>query len=190
MPDEPLSLSIGAPESQTHRAARAALGKATPEAIALADALRARESELSDWLQDPAHRKVLAADPLKSLGQFVPPEVLKAAGVAQRVPPEVVKGLGRLHLQGLAPAQTPAMDLFARVWTFVAASPANLAAFTADIRGTVRNADTTAPQPVVDEVVAAFDKVLGIFELSVVSPAYFTGRVAEGLSVLRSIDLP
>jgi hypothetical protein len=82
------------------------------------------------------------------------------------------------------------MDLFDKVWTFVVASSANLSAFVSDVNGTVRAVDPNAPQPVVDEVIAAFDTVFGIAHLAPISPQYFSNQILTGRSPGALIEHP
>jgi hypothetical protein len=185
-----LRVSIGAPETQAQRATRAVLGEATPDKVALVDVLQAHEKELTAWLQDPANRERLMSDPLAALSEVLPEESLKTIGTPPKIRAELQKQLGSLQLEEFVPSRTPAMDLFDKVWAFVAASPANLAAFNADSNGTVRNADPAAPQEVVDEVITAIDTARGIAHLSPVSPTYFSLRVLSSISPGSLIERP
>jgi hypothetical protein len=184
------SISIGSPETLEERATRAALGDATPEKLALAASLKAHEHQLTDWLQDPANRERLIEDPLAALAEVLPEEILKSVEKPPKMRADVRKRLGTLELKEIAPARTAAMDLFDKVWSFVIASPANLSAFESDVNGTVRGVDPNAPQPVVDEVIAAFDTVFGIAHLAPISPQYFSNQILTGRSTGALIEHP
>jgi hypothetical protein len=191
MPDERRpSISIGSPDTLEERAARAALGDGTPEKLALAEALKAHETQLTDWLQDPANRERLIEDPLAALADVLPEEILKGVERPPKIRADVRRRLGTLELKEVAPPRTPAMDLFDKVWTFVVASSANLSAFVSDVNGTVRAVDPNAPQPVVDEVIAAFDTVFGIAHLAPISPQYFSNQILTGRSPGALIEHP
>jgi hypothetical protein len=175
------SISIGARESDAQRATRAVLGDAGPARMALAEVLKAHEVELTEWLREPGNRERLMFDPVGALAEVIPPETLKVIPKPPRVKAELVKELGRLEFREL-PARRPAQDLFDRVWAYVADSPANLAAFTADVNGAVAAIDPSAPAAVVDEVIAALDLVRGIQHVELVDSGYFASTVSGHLA--------
>jgi hypothetical protein len=176
------SFSIGAPESDAQLATRAVLGEATPERMALAEVFKAHEAELTEWLREPGNRERLMADPITALSEVIPPELLKVIEKPPRVRAGLIKQLAKLEPRTAQPPKTPAQDLFDKVWAFVAGSAANLAAFTADMEGTVRGVDPTAPAAAVDEVIAALDLVRGIHHLQLVDAGHFAGAVNDFLS--------
>jgi hypothetical protein len=184
-PDElQVSLTVGSEESPPRREARAVFGEATPETFALADALRARETELTEWLQDPANRERLLMEPREALAEVLPEEALRSIKIAPSVAAELRERLQELDFRVYSPPKTPAMELFEKLWAWVAAAPGNLTAFNADVPGTVRSVDPAAPETVVEEVVSAIQTAQGIPPLvsfEVVAPTQFARTVSTTL---------
>ena len=179
--DRRMSISIGAEESDAQRETRAVLGDASPERMALAEVFKAHEVELTEWLRKPGNRERLMRDPVEALVEVIPPETLKVIPKLPPVKDELVKELGRLEFRE-PPPRTPAQDLFDKLWAYVAGSPANLAAYTADVDGTVAAIDPSAPAAVVDEVIAALDQVRGIHHLELVDSGFFASTVTGHLA--------
>lgn len=162
-PDEQqISLALGVEETPDLQATRAVFGEVTPEKVALADALRAREAELTEWLENPANRERLLAEPREALADVLPESVLAGIEGPPEVAVELRERLLRLEFQVYSPPKTAAMELFEKVWAHVAASPGNLTAFNNDVAGTVRGVDPAASKATVDEVIAAIRRAQGI----------------------------
>jgi hypothetical protein len=176
-----VSLTVGFEETPRQREARAVFGEATPETMALADALRVREPELTKWLEDPANRERLLTEPREALAEVVAEEALAGIEVTPTVAAELRERLQGLEVRVYSPPKTPAMELFEKVWAWVASSSGNLTAFNADVASTVRGVDPAAPQAVVDEVVAAIQTAQGIqavVPFEVVTPTQFARTVS------------
>jgi hypothetical protein len=171
---------ISADETPLRRTVRAVLGDSSNQAIALAEALQSVEPEIAALLQDQERRNAFVADPVTVLRELLPePEVLEPFTRQAGISPELSRELQRFQLQYSAPSPpSPAEDLLGKILNYVAASPANLAAFTGSFERTVRGIDPAASQAAVDQVLAAFDTVRGILRAELVSPQYWAQTLA------------
>jgi hypothetical protein len=136
----------------------------------LAERLHELEPELRAWLAEGPDR----------LDAFVrnPAQVLSEAFPGLGIPDRLVH-----QIEGLPPDLTvnvvakqppaPPTILLASVWQWAAASQQNTKAFAADPTAAIQSvgAQTGASQAAINEVVAAMDRVRGIFHLAV-DPAF------------------
>jgi len=186
-PDRKITLQIGTTKPSPNDPVRVVLGAFTLQGKALTDILASHEAELSAFLQDPKNREALAKDPLQALSNVLPGDVLKSLGQPVSLPPQLQEKLQKLPFRPGTKVQSPALDLYTKAWAHVSASAANFADFNADMNTALRQIDPTATTPAVNEVIAAFDTVLGIHQLDLgVSPGYFSGQVQATLNEAQS----
>jgi hypothetical protein len=182
MPEgDTVPVAIGADETPPRRTVGAVFGNASTSAMALAEALQSAEPAIAALLQDEERRNAFVADPVTVLREILPaPEILEPFTRQAGVSPELGRELQRLQLQYSPPSPpSPAEELLARIWNYVVASPANLAAFTGSFERTIRGIDPAASQAAVDQVLAAFDTVQGILRVNLVPPQYWARTLAD-----------
>lgn len=126
--------------------------------------IQEREEAILAWLSEqPEALTAFVEDPLGALRTKFP-ELLLPPGRKTYVPGRV-----KIEVQPVTPTDPVVVEIFQKIWEYVAASEANTNAFKAVPFSVIASVGAPYPPDKVDQVVRAFEAVFGIHRLAAIS---------------------
>jgi hypothetical protein len=126
--------------------------------------IQEHEEAILSWLaEQPEALNAFVEDPLGALRTKFP-ELLLPPGRKTYVPGRV-----KIELQPVTPADPVVLEIFQKIWEYVATSEANTSAFKTVPFSVIASVGAPYPPDKVDQVVRAFEAVFGIHRLAAIS---------------------